>query len=99
MKIEKPNKRMTLRERMTHAEKCCRDLIDHVNGAMLSATSEFRDLTRPVRRRSHYPTRTALQNALAKLQQAGEDAMMLCDYMLEEFKYIGESTKREIASR
>lgn len=98
-KFEKPTKRMTLRERMTHAEKCCRDLIDHVNGDMLAVTSEYRDLSRPVRRRSHYPTRNSLHNALDKLQVAGEDAMLLCDYMLEELKFIAESARREIANR
>lgn len=99
MKIDKPTKRMTLREHLTHTEKCCRDLISHCNGNMLTAVQEYRDLTRPVRRRSQYPTRVALQNALQKLQESGEEAMLLCDYLLEEMKTIGQAAKREIDNR
>jgi hypothetical protein len=53
MKIEKPSKRMTLREHITHAEKCTRDLVEHANGVLLANVGEFRDLTRPVRRLLH----------------------------------------------
>jgi len=30
MVIERPARRMTLRQQLTHAEKCSRDLIEHV---------------------------------------------------------------------
>ncbi len=98
-KIEKPTKRLTLREHIIHAEKCTRDLIDHTHGELLNATQEFRDLTRPVRRRSHYPTRLALQNALGKLREAGQDAMILCDYLLDELKLISQAARRELDNR
>jgi hypothetical protein len=99
VKIEKPSKRMTLREHITHAEKCTRDLIDHFGGDLMNITEEFRDLTRPVRRKSHYPTRVAVDNALTKLQTSGAEAMMLTDYLLEELKHIAESAKRELDNR
>jgi hypothetical protein len=98
-KFEKPTKRMTLRERMTHAEKYCRDLIDHANGELLAAHTEYRDLTRPVRRKSHYPTRTAMQNALAKLHEASGDANAIGDFLMDELKFIRDSAQREIRSR
>jgi hypothetical protein len=99
MKIEKPTKRMTLREHLTHTEKCARDLAEHFKEALVPCTTEFRDLSRPVRKRSAFPTRMALQNMLAKLEQSGTEAMMLCGYVLEEMKTIAETTKREIQTR
>lgn len=99
MKIEKPTKRMTLREHLTHVEKCARDLAEHFKENLLPTTGEFRDLSRPVRKRSAFPTRLALQNMLAKLEQSGTEAMMLCGYVLEELKTIAETTKREVQSR
>lgn len=98
-RIEKPAKRMTLREQLVHAEKCCRDLIDHTNGELLANTAEFRDLTRPVRRKSHYPTRVALLNALEKLQESSQDAMTMCDFLLEELQSIAQIAHRELDNR
>ena len=99
MKIERSTKRMTLREHLTHTEKCTRDLAEHFKESLVPATSEFRDLSRPVRKRSGFPSRMALQNMLAKLEQSGTEAMMLCGYVLEELKTIAETTKREVQSR
>lgn len=99
MKFEKPNKRMTLRERLTYTEKCTRDLIEHLHGDLLAVLAEFRDLTRPVRRKSHYPTRTAIGNSLKNLATSGEETMLMCEFLLEELKYIGDSAQREIDSR
>ena len=67
MVIERPVRRMTLRQQLTHAEKCSRDVIEHINGNLLPSISDVRVLSRPVRRRSHYPTMVSLSNALNKL--------------------------------
>src|SRR5262245_61134582 len=80
---DKQVKRMTLRQLLTHAEKCCRDLIEHVQTNVLNRVSDFRDLSRPVRRRSHYPTLLAVQNALKKLVETHAEAQALADYLTE----------------
>ncbi len=33
--FERPSRRMTLRQQMTHVEKLLRDLIEHVNSTLL----------------------------------------------------------------
>jgi hypothetical protein len=99
MKLEKPTKRMTLRELMTHAEKCTRDLIEHFTGDVAQTLSDYRDLTRPVRRSSHYPTLLVLQNSLQKLEQSGEEAMVLSDYLLEQLQTILEGARKEATRR
>jgi hypothetical protein len=99
MKLEKPVKRMTLRELMIHAEKCTRDLIEQAHGDVLPRITDFRDLNRPVRRRSHYPTLQTLVNAHNSLDQAMEEVLTLCDYLLEQLTTIRESARREMMSR
>ena len=51
MQTEKPIRRMTLRQLLTHSEKCARDLAEYVHTQFLTSVSDFRDLSRPVRRR------------------------------------------------
>ncbi len=99
MMIDRPVKRMTLRELLTHAEKKTRDLIEHYQSNVLTQVADFRDLSRPVRRRSHYPTLLALQNALRQLEEAAEDATALGEYLAEQLQSIRESARREQLSR
>ena len=61
MGSDKPVRRMTLRQLLTHSEKCARDLIELVHTGFLARVVDFRELSRPVRRRSHYPKLVALQ--------------------------------------
>jgi hypothetical protein len=99
MAIEKSARRMTLRQLLTHAEKCSRDLIEHLQATLLPQVSDFRDLSRPVRRRSHYPTLVALQNALKKVVAAREEAAALSNYLQEQMEEIRQHAKRERVNR
>jgi hypothetical protein len=90
---------MTLRQLLTHSEKFTRDLIEHVQASLLVQLSDFRDLSRPVRRRSHYPTMLAVQNALRKLNQSGDQALTMVEQLQEHLAEIHEHCKRERASR
>jgi hypothetical protein len=99
MALDKPVRRMTLRQLMTHAEKCARDLIEQINGTVLPRVSDFRDLSRPVRRRSHFPSMVALLNALNKYQQAGEETRAMTEYLLEQMQEIRERARLERYNR
>jgi hypothetical protein len=97
--MERPQRRMTLRQLMTHSEKCVRDLIEHLNTVLMTRQQDFRDLTRPVRRRSHYPTLLAMHNALQKLQEGGAETQQMGDYLLELLQEIREHARRERINR
>jgi hypothetical protein len=99
MPTERPARRLTLRQLLTHAEKCARDLIEHVHSTLLTRVSDLRDLSRPVRRKSHYPTMLALQNAMKKVIDAGQEAQVLSTYLLEQMQEIRESARRERVNR
>ena len=99
MVIEKPTRRMTLRQQLTHAEKCTRDLIEHFQATMLPYLTDLRDLSRPVRRRSHYPAMVALINSLRRVHQAGNDTLEMLDYIHEQLQEIHEHARRERVRR
>lgn len=99
MPPEKSTRRMTLRELMTHAEKCSRDLMEHYRATFLVRLSEFRDLSRPIRRRSHYPTMLAVQNALKKLEESTAEAQKMGDHLYEQLAEIREHARREQRNR
>ncbi len=99
MGSEKPIRRMTLRQLLTHSEKCSRDLIDLVQSHFLSRVSEFRDLSRPVRRRSHYPTMLAMYNALRKLAESAQQAQEMTKTLDEHLDVIREHAHRERVNR
>lgn len=99
MSDDKPLRRMTLRQLLTHSEKCSRDLIEHLTASLLPRISEFRDLSRPVRRRSHYPTLLAVQNALKKLHHVAEESQAVAEYLDEHLQAIREHASRERVNR
>lgn len=99
MGAEKPIRRMTLRQLLTHSEKCARDLVDLVHTNFLGRISDFRDLSRPVRRRSHYPTMLAMHNALRKLTESAEQLQILSDFLNEHLDAIRDHANREKVNR
>src|SRR5277367_5241066 len=99
MAADKPASRMTLRELIVHAEKSSRASIDHLQSNVLTQLSDFRDLSRPVRRRSHYPTMLAMQNALKNLLEAASKMQTMADDLQHLLERIRDSALKERASR
>jgi hypothetical protein len=99
MMLERPTRRMTLRQLLTHSEKCTRDLIEHFQGTLVPRVNEYRDLNRPIRRRSHYPTIVALMNTLNKVEQANQETQAAAEYLLERLAEIREHARRERVNR
>ena len=99
MAIEKPGRRMPLRDLLTDAEKRTRDLLDKVGSAWLSGVTDLRDLSRPSRKRSPYPTLVALQNAVEQVVKVHGETAELIDYLLHELDEIHDHARRERVNR
>jgi hypothetical protein len=99
MGSEKPIRRMTLRQLLTHSEKCSRDLIELVKSGFLPRVADYRDLSRPVRRRSHYPTMLAVQNALRKLLESAKEMEEMSAALNEHLEVIRDHAGREKVNR
>jgi hypothetical protein len=99
MMVEKPARRMTLRQLLIHSEKCSRDLIEQINATLMPRIADFRDLSRPVRRKSHYPTLIAVMNSLSKLEQANTEIQNLVEYLGDQLDEIRDHARRERVNR
>jgi hypothetical protein len=99
MASDKPIRRMTLRQLMTHAEKLTRDLIELVQSGLLARAADVRDLSRPVRRRSHYPTMLAVHNALRKLNEVNKQIHDITADLAEHLVAIQDHANRERVNR
>ena len=93
MLTEKSTRRMPLRQLLTHSEKCSRDLIEHLKTGLIHVLTEYRELTRPVRRRSSYPTLLMLRNALRKVEEAMEETRQAVEYLNERLEEINNHAK------
>lgn len=99
MPSDRPARRMTLRQLLTHSEKCSRDLGEQLHTTLLPRNTDCRELSRPVRRRSHFPTVIALLNALHKLELADQETQTLADYLYEQLEEIRDHARREKLNR
>jgi hypothetical protein len=96
---ERSFRRLPLRDLLTDAEKRVRDLIEHFTVTWLTCLSDLRDLSRPIRKRSHYPTLHALQNTLHKSIQIHEDTRQMIENLTQELTEILEHARREQIAR
>ena len=95
MTADKPYRRLPLRELLTDAEKRTRDLSEEIGAHLMARAADLRELSRPVRRRSHYPTLLALVNAMEQLFESQEETEEMADYLLRQLDEIHEHAKRE----
>ncbi len=99
MPLDKSFRRLPLRDLMTDAEKRTRDLIQQFNSTWLTQAAELRDLSRPLRKKSHYPSLKTLKNALDRMLQIDQDTAVLIDHLSQELEEICEQARRERYSR
>jgi hypothetical protein len=97
--LEKPVRRLPLRDLITDSEKRARDLAEHLHTTWLSRVTDLRELSRTVRKRSHFPTLLAVINAYEKLQQTHADTERLLDILRQELDEIKTHAEREKQAR
>lgn len=92
-------RRLPLRQLLTSCDKTTRDLHELIHTDYLPRVSDARDLSRPVRRRSHYPTMTSLQNGLHRLQETAAKVQKLATSLQEHLDVIRDHAQREKVNR
>jgi hypothetical protein len=99
MPLEKPVRRLPLRDLLTDAEKRSRDLAEHLKTTWMARITDLRELSRTVRKRSHFPTYVALINSYEKAHEAQKEVERLIDILLQELEEIKAHGQREKVSR
>lgn len=96
---EKSLRRLPLRQLLASSDKATRELAELVHTHLMPRVADFRDLTRPVRRKSHYPTMIAFVNGLRRLTQANEQLQAMIGALQEHLDAIREHAQRERLTR
>lgn len=96
---DKPFRRLPLRDLLTDAEKRSRDVSDNLNNNLLLKVSDLRDLSRPVRKKSHYPTLIALKHSLERVVEMTNEAEELIEYLERQLSEIRDHARRERLNR
>jgi hypothetical protein len=99
MSSEKPLRRLPLRQLLASSDKVSRELHELVQTHFVQRVADARDLSRPVRRRSHYPSVLALQNAMRRLSEAHEQVQALVSSLQEHLDAIRDHAQREQTAR
>jgi hypothetical protein len=99
MALEKTYRRLPLRDLLTDAEKRSRDVAEHLHNTWLPRITDLRDLSRPLRRKSHYPTLLALQNSLQRVIELMGETSELVEYLERQLNEIRDHARRERLNR
>lgn len=97
--IEKTTRRLTLHELLNHTEKYTHALGKHVRSSMWRSLTSFRELSRPDRKQSSYPTLVAFRNGLDDLRARQAELDDLIAYVKQRFDEILEHANREQGRR
>jgi hypothetical protein len=96
---EKLLRRLPLRQLLASSDKVSRELHELVNTHFIQRVGDARDLSRPVRRRSHYPSMVALQNALRRLSEAHDQVQTMMTALSDHLDAIRDHAQREQTAR
>jgi hypothetical protein len=99
MPPERTYRRLPLRDLITEAEKRARHAAEHIGTTWLARVTDLRDLSRPVRRKSNYPTLLAMQNALQRFVQVSRETDELIAHLEQQCNDIRDHAKRERLNR
>jgi hypothetical protein len=94
MAIEKPRRRMTLQELLVQLEKHAHAFEDFMKVSVYPQLGDLREMSRPRRKHSQYPTAVAMQNALEGLRSLSEELEKTTDAMMEWFAQVDEHVQR-----
>ena len=99
MSSEKPLRRLPLRQLLASSDKVSRELHELVHSHFVQRVADARDLSRPVRRRSHYPAMISLQNAVRRLSEAHDQVQNLLASLHDHLDAIRDHAQREQVRR
>jgi hypothetical protein len=96
---DKTLRRLPLRQLLSSSDRTTRELAELVHTHFLPRVIDFRDLTRPVRRKSHYPTMVAFQNGMRRMMEANDRLQILVGALQEHLDAIRDHAQREKLNR
>lgn len=88
-----PASRLPVRQVLNLTEREMRELTDLLRKNLADCLNDFLELSRPVRRRSQYPTLIALGNGLSRVEDHAELVLEKIDLILDYLEAIAGNGK------
>ena len=92
-------RRLPLRDLITDAEKRARDVADNLQTNLAARINDLNDLSRTIRKKSHFPTLLALHNSLQAALESAREADELLAYLERQLGEIRDHAQRERFNR
>jgi len=92
-------RRLPLRQLLASSDKAARELAEQVHTHLLPRIADFRDLSRPVRRKSQFPTMVAFQNGLRRMLASNDQMKEMLGVLQEHLDAIRDHAQKEKLSR
>ncbi len=96
---EKSLRRLPLRQVLASSERTTRELGELVHTHVMPRIADLRDLSRPVRRKSQFPTMVAFQNGLRRMMEANDRLQATLTVLQEHLEAIRDHAQREKLNR
>ncbi len=96
---EKALRRLPLRQLLASSDRTTRDLAELVHTHLMPRIADLRDLSRPVRRKSQFPTMVAFQNGVRHLSEANDQVQATIAVLQEHLEAIRDHAQREKLNR
>lgn len=96
---EKTLRRLPLRQLLASSDRTTRELAELVHTHVMPRVADFRDLSRPVRRKSQFPTMVAFQNGLRRMLEANDRLQATLAVLQEHLEAIRDHAQREKLNR
>ncbi|MFQ3594196.1 MAG: hypothetical protein SNJ82_13535 [Gemmataceae bacterium] len=99
MALPSTYRRLPLRDLITDAEKRARDVAENLQTNLIARMNDLNDLSRTVRKKSHFPTLLALYNSLNAALEAAKEADEILAYLERQIGEIRDHAQRERFNR
>ncbi len=96
---DKALRRLPLRQLLASSDRTTRELAELVHTHVMPRVADFRDLSRPVRRKSQFPTMVAFQNGLRRMMEANDRLQVTIAVLHEHLEAIRDHAQREKLNR
>lgn len=96
---DKALRRLPLRKLLASSDKATREVAELVHTHLLPRVADFRDLSRPVRRKSHFPTVVAFHNGMRRMIEANAQLLTMLASLQEHLDAIRDHAQREKLNR
>jgi len=94
MVAERSLDRLPLRQILSQASRLAHDIAEIANKTFQNRLNDLHELSRPARKKSHFPTVVALQNGVAHYGESSKELLDLLKSLDEHLQAIREQANR-----